>query len=269
MSDSRPIGILDSGLGGLTVVRELFTGMPDETLIYIGDTAHFPYGPRSPQSIKAFAMSNIKKLAAMDIKMLVISCNTISAIALDSICNELRDIPVVGMINPAARAAAAHTAVKRVGVIATEATIASEAYTKAIANIDPSIKTFAKACPLFVPLAKEGIVDAEITQRAAQRYLDEMIHRDVDCLILGSTYYQRLMEIIQSMVGAHVQLIDSAFWVAKEVKTMLNAVNARSGVSGAGKEKSTLYVTDLSASTQSIAAVFLRDTVPEIKKCIL
>jgi glutamate racemase len=205
----------------------------------------------------------------MDIKMLVISCNSISAVALAAIRNELRDIPVVGMITPAARAATAHTASKRIGVIGAEATIASKAYTQAIANIDPTIKTFEKACPMFVPLAEGGLVDADVTQRAALRYLEDLMHLSIDCLILGSTHYRRLLEIIQSTVGAPVQIIDSAFWVTKEAKSMLNAVSARNGASGNGKVTSTFYVTEVTNATQQIAADFLRSNELEIKKLIL
>ncbi|HEX7509914.1 MAG TPA: glutamate racemase, partial [Chitinivibrionales bacterium] len=189
MSDSRPIGMFDSGLGGLTVAQELFACMPGETILYLGDTARCPYGGRSEETIRTFGLQDARFLMAMDIKMLIVACNTVSSVALEGIREEISDIPVIGVVVPGARAAVSRTAIKRVGVIGTSATIRTRSYEKAIARIDPAIKTYGKACPLFVPLVEEGLLNGDITRMAAKRYLNDLIQQGIDCLILGCTHY--------------------------------------------------------------------------------
>ena len=170
MSDARPIGVFDSGLGGLTVVREIFRMMPTESVLYLGDTARLPYGNRSDETIRRFGVEDGLFLASHDIKMLIVACNTVSSVALDEVRKRVPDIPVIGVVQPGARAAVLRTAEKRVGVVGTHATIRTDAYAKAIAEIDPGVKVFSKPCPLFVPLVEEGMVDTDITRLVAERY---------------------------------------------------------------------------------------------------
>jgi glutamate racemase len=249
--------MFDSGLGGLTVAKEFFTSMPGETVLYLGDTARNPYGGRSEETIRDFGLQDARFLLSMDIKMLVVACNTVSSTALESIRKEFNDIPVIGVVSPGARAAVSHTAIKRVGVIGTRATIRSRSYEKAIAMIDPEIKTYGKACPLFVPLVEEGLLDNEITRQASQYYLNDLINYGIDCLILGCTHYPMLMESIQSVMGSGVQLLDSAYWTAKEAKDILTSMNIRNVALTGGKEKSRFFVTDLTESFSDIATSFL------------
>ena len=222
MSDARPIGIFDSGLGGLTVVREVMRLMPGESVIYLGDTARCPYGGRSEETIRTFGMQDAGLLIDLDVKLLVVACNTVSSVALEHIARNCGDTPVVGVVLPGARAAVRRTAQRKVGVIGTTATIRAGAYAKAIHALDPAIKVYAKACPLFVPLVEEGLFDHEITRQAVHYYLAEILELGVDCIILGCTHYPLLMQTIQEMVGTRTQLLDSALWTAREVRESCN-----------------------------------------------
>jgi glutamate racemase len=266
INDPRPIGMFDSGLGGLTVAKEFFSGMPGENIIYLGDTARNPYGGRSEETIKSFGLQDAGFLLSMDIKMLVVACNTVSSVALEAIRNKFNDIPVIGVVVPGARAAVSHTAVKRVGVIGTKATIRTHSYEKAIAMVDPEIKTYSRACPLFVPLVEEGLIDNDITRMAAQHYLYDLVNYGIDCLILGCTHYPMLMESIQGVMGAGVQLLDSAFWTAKEAKDILTAMDIRNAATSGGMEKSRFFVTDLTDGFREISASFLGGNTPNAEK---
>src|SRR5664279_1621803 len=185
MSDNRPIGVFDSGLGGLTVVRELKRLMPGERIIYLGDTARCPYGGRSEDTIKSFGMQDARFLMEQDIKILIVACNTVSSVALDHIERNIKDIPVIGVVMPGARAAVLRTAERKIGIIGTAATIRAGAYSRAIQSLEPSIKVYGKACPLFVPLVEEGLLDHDITRLVVQHYCTEFLDRGVDCIILG------------------------------------------------------------------------------------
>jgi glutamate racemase len=245
MSDPRPIGMFDSGLGGLTVAREVFRCMPGETVVYLGDTARCPYGGRSEETIRTFGMQDARFLVEQDVKMLIVACNTVSSVALDSIRAEINDIPVVGVVLPGARAAVKRTARRKIGVVGTAATIRTGSYEKAIRDIDPDIKIYAKACPLFVPLVEEGLLDSDITRLATQRYLADLVAVGIDCLILGCTHYPLLLETIQSAVGGGIQLLDSALWAAREARDILFALSGLSPDEAGGREKSRFYVTDI------------------------
>ncbi|NLG19248.1 MAG: glutamate racemase [Fibrobacter sp.] len=266
MSDSRPIGVFDSGLGGLTVAKELFRLMPGEKIIYLGDTARCPYGGRSDDTITKFGMQDARFLMEMDIKMLIVACNTVSSVALDHIASEIKEIPVIGVVLPGARAAVLRTAERKVGLIGTSATVRTGSYARAMQNIDPGIKVYAKACPLFVPLVEEGMADHDITRLAAQYYLYEMIDLGVDCLILGCTHYPMLMETIQGTVGTRIQLIDSALWAAKEAQDILTALHSLSDVKTGGLGSSRFIVTDLTHSFEAQASSFLGNQIPAIEK---
>jgi glutamate racemase len=219
-----PIGIFDSGVGGLTVYRALHEHLPNERFVYLGDTARVPYGTKSLATVERYAVENARFLAVHGIKMLVVACNTASALALPAIRSALQ-VDVVGVIGPGARAAVATQQAGRlrtqVGVIATESTVQSGAYTAAIKKADPHAEVIERACPMFVPLAEEGWADNEVTRTIAATYLAELRSK-VDTLVLGCTHYPILRDVIQQTVGDGVNLIDSGKATASEVKALLN-----------------------------------------------
>ena len=219
-----PIGIFDSGVGGLTVYRALHERLPSEHFIYLGDTARVPYGTKSLSTVERYAIENAKFLEAHDIKLLVVACNTASALALPAI-RESVSLPVIGVIGPGARRAAEVATGKTVAVIATEATVQSSAYAKAISNIDSSIKVVERACPLFVPLAEEGWADSEVARSVAEQYLGDLRELNLGALVLGCTHYPILRELISKVVGADVPLIDSGEATAREVQHLLQSNN--------------------------------------------
>ncbi len=266
MSDTRPIGVFDSGLGGLTVVRELFRLMPNEKIVYLGDTARVPYGGRSEEMIRRFGMQDASFLLSHDIKMLIVACNTVSSVALDHIRKNVNEIPVIGVVLPGAKAAVLRTAEKKVGVIGTIATIRANAYAKTIHSIDGSIKVYGKPCPLFVPLVEEGMQHHDITRMTVQHYLYELVDIGIDCLILGCTHYPLLMEIIQGTVGTSIQLMDSAFWTAKEAQDILVALDNAGARDFEGFAQSKFFVTDLTPNFESAAARFLGQPLQHCEK---
>ncbi|HKP39238.1 MAG TPA: glutamate racemase [Pyrinomonadaceae bacterium] len=218
MSTSLPIGIFDSGVGGLTVYRALHEHLSNERFVYLGDTARVPYGTKSLATVERYAVENAQFLAGHGIKLLVVACNTASALALPAIRKSLK-IEVVGVIGPGARAAV-HENGKRVGVIATESTVQSGAYTAAIKKADENAMVIERACPLFVPLAEEGWADNEVARTIAETYLHDLQGK-IDTLVLGCTHYPILREVIQETVGDAVKLIDSGEATAAEVKSLL------------------------------------------------
>ncbi len=224
MDHHLPIGIFDSGVGGLTVYRALHEHLPNERFVYLGDTARVPYGTKSLATVERYAVENARFLAAHGIKMLVVACNTASALALPAIRAAL-EIDVVGVIGPGARAAVALRAGRprsqQIGVIATESTVQSGAYTTAIKKADESANVIERACPLFVPLAEEGWSDNQVTRTIAATYLADL-QTKIDTLVLGCTHYPILRDVIQQTVGPEVRLIDSGEATAAEVKTLLN-----------------------------------------------
>ena len=214
-----PIGIFDSGVGGLTVYRALHEHLPNERFIYLGDTARVPYGTKSLATVERYAVENARFLASHGIKLLVVACNTASALALPAIRSALK-IDVVGVIGPGARAAAALSKGKRIGVVATESTVQSGAYTRAIKKADANATVIERACPLFVPLAEEGWADNEVARTIAESYLADLRSK-TDTLVLGCTHYPILRDVIQQTIGEEVELIDSGEATAAEVKTLL------------------------------------------------
>ena len=215
-----PIGIFDSGVGGLTVYRALHEHLPNEHFIYLGDTARVPYGTKSLSTVERYAIENARFLAARAIKLLIVACNTASALALPAIRNAV-NVAVIGVIEPGARAAVRLTSGKQIGVIATEATVASSAYSKAIGAIDPQIDVVERACPLFVALAEEGWGDTDVARTVAREYLTEFRGRGIGALVLGCTHYPVLRTVISDAVGPAVQLIDSGEATACEVESFL------------------------------------------------
>jgi len=214
-----PIGIFDSGVGGLTVYRALRRHLPRERFIYLGDTARVPYGTKSLATVERYAVENALFLVARGIKILVVACNTASALALPAL-HEAARVPTVGVIEAGARAAVETPRAKRIGVIATEATVQSRAYTHAIKRFAPETEIIERACPLFVPLAEEGESDSDIARMVAEKYLRDL-RGAIDVLILGCTHYPLLRAVIQATVGADIQLIDSGEAVTRDVLKLL------------------------------------------------
>ncbi len=220
MSLDAPIGVFDSGVGGLTVARELMRQMPQEQIIYFGDTARVPYGSKSKETVISFSRQITKFLLTKDVKAIVIACNTASSFALETIRNEL-SIPVIGVIRPGAVAAAQATQNGRIGVIATQGTINSGIYTRTLTEMNSELQVFEKACPLFVPLVEEGWLYDSVTIEIAERYLNELQGYDVDSLVLGCTHYPLLSHTIQKVMGPDVTLVNPAFETAKYTKDVL------------------------------------------------
>lgn len=215
-----PIGVFDSGLGGLTVVRALRTLLPDESLIYVGDTARVPYGPKSPETVRRFSRQIADWLVAQHVKAIVIACNTATAHALDDLRTHV-DVPVIGVIEPGARAAVASPTSGAIGVIGTAGTVASGAYERAIHAVVPARVVHMQACPLFVPLVEEGWVDHPATRLIVREYLAPLREAGVDTLVLGCTHYPLLSGAIAAEMGPAVRLIDSAEETAHETRRLL------------------------------------------------
>jgi len=216
----KAIGIFDSGVGGLTVLREIIRTLPQEDTIYFGDTARVPYGTKSPETVNRYAHEISSFLVKRDIKLLVVACNTVSAVALNSLKKEL-PIPVVGVIEPGAKRAVEVSVSGRIGVIGTAGTIRSSAYTRAIKRLNPDAEVLTRACPLFVPLAEEGWTDNQVARLTAGMYLQEMKESGVDTLVLGCTHYPLLKQIIGEAMGPNVALVDSAEETARTVQDIL------------------------------------------------
>lgn len=250
----QAIGIFDSGVGGLTVLGEIMKALPQEDSIYLGDTARVPYGTKSPETVIRFSRQIASFLVKKDIKLLVVACNTASAVALEVLQAEF-SIPVVGVIEPGAERAVAVTKNGKVGVIGTAGTIRSSAYTKAIKRINPDIEVVTAACPMFVPLAEEGWVDNEVARLTAATYLQDMKAHGVDTLVLGCTHYPLLKGIIAEVMGDGVTLVDSAAETAKTVKTILARSNELRPESEQGNHH--FYVTDVPAGFIRVGNRFL------------
>jgi glutamate racemase len=259
----KAIGIFDSGIGGLTVLREIVAALPDEDLIYLGDTARVPYGIRSPETVTRYSFENTRFLLSQEIKMLVVACNTASAVSLDAIKKEF-SLPVIGVLDPGARAAVAATKTRRIGVIGTEATIASGAYEKAIKRLGPDIGVQTAACPLFVPLAEEGWTDNDVAFLVAQTYLMPFAGSGIDTLVLGCTHYPLLKPVISRVLGNGITLIDSATETAGEVARVLAKLRwKRPGAESAVRR---YFVTDTTTRFEKIGKRFLGDELMHVEQ---
>ena len=250
----RAIGVFDSGVGGLTVVKELIRQLPDENIIYFGDTARVPYGIKSKETIIRFSIENILFLLTQDVKLICVACNTVSSIALPTIKNHFR-VPIVGVLSPGAREAVYATKNKRVGVIGTKATINSHAYEKEIRVLDPAITIVSQACPLFVPFVEEGWINERAVVDVAKVYLNPLKKAGVDTIILGCTHYPLLKTVIKKVMGSGVALIDSAKQVATEVKQIL--ANEALLETNNHKPRRAFYVSDGPAWFSGLAERFL------------
>ncbi|HLR71720.1 MAG TPA: glutamate racemase [Pseudogracilibacillus sp.] len=218
---NRPIGVIDSGVGGLTVAYELMRQLPNEQLIYIGDTLRCPYGPRPKHEVKQFTLEMVQFLMKKHVKMIVVACNTATAFALEDLKKEF-SIPILGVIQPGARAAIKSTKNNKIGIIGTEGTIKSNAYPKALYEINANISVTTLACPLFVPMVEKGIVSGKKSQQIVEKTLKPFRHTtEIDTLVLGCTHYPLLEKTIQTVMGKHIQIISSSEETARETSTIL------------------------------------------------
>jgi glutamate racemase len=253
----KAIGIFDSGIGGLTVLKEIVRKLPDENIIYLGDTARVPYGIRSAETVTRYSFENTNFLLSQEIKMLVVACNTATAVSLEAVKKEY-PLPVIGVLEPGARAAVAATKTRKIGIIGTEATINSGAYERAIKRLAPDIEVTSIACPLFVPLAEEGWTDNDVAELVAEKYLASFRKSGIDMLVLGCTHYPLLKAVISKAIGTGITLVDSATETAKEVADVLEKLKWRGSGNSEGLRK--FYVTDTPARFEMIGKRFLSDS---------
>lgn len=252
--DKRAIGVFDSGLGGLTVVKELISKLPGEDIVYFGDTARIPYGTRSKEAVGRYSAQCVRFLQSQGVKLIVVACNTVSSCCLDLLQDNV-DIPIIGVIKPGARAALEVTSNNRIGIIGTKGTISSGAYENTINSLNPDITLFSRACSLFVPIAEEGWAETDIAYLAAKRYLDDMRDNDIDTLILGCTHYPLLSKAIGQVMGTGVTLVDPAEGTAKVVAEYLYKYNKANRGNNIGDIK--FFVSDFGQGFEQIGSRFL------------
>ncbi|MFH1283537.1 MAG: glutamate racemase [bacterium] len=259
---SLPVGIFDSGIGGLTVLNEIKKVLPKENLIYLGDTARVPYGTKSPESVKKFSMEIAKFLVAKSVKLIVVACNTASATALNMLVKKI-NLPIIGVVKPGAEAALIKTRNKKIAVIGTEATIKSDAYKMMLVKLsDSPVKVYNKSCPLFVPLVEEGWLNNKVTFVIAREYLRNVKKEGVDTLILGCTHYPLLSKLIRKIVGSKIEIVDSARATSNEVKKVL----MRNGLLNQSKKdgKISYYVTDNPSKFKNLAVLFSGNMIKQV-----
>jgi glutamate racemase len=263
MEKEKPIGVFDSGIGGLTVVKRIASYLPLEDIVYFGDTARVPYGSKSNDTVIEYGLQDAKFLMHKNIKALVVACNTVSSIALDELKKRF-DVPIIGMIEPGAKMASMNSSNKKIGVIGTRATISNQAYSKKIKKIDPSIHVFEHSCPLFVPLAEEGWIKHKATYEIAKEYLQEFLKIGIDTLVLGCTHYPILADVIQEVIGKEVKLIDSGIAAAESVKEELDRYNLNTNKFSLGNQS--FYVSDIPMKFKELAELFLGKPISEVQK---
>jgi glutamate racemase len=262
----RPVGVFDSGIGGLTVVRELLRQLPHEHLVYFGDTARVPYGNKSPETVRRYSREILAFLQGRGVKMVVVACNTASAHALEEL-QRLAPVPVEGVVGPGARAAVRASRTGRIGVIGTVGTMKSGAYARAIRALAPDSHVVQQACPLFVPLVEEGWLDHPATRLIAQEYLAPMKGQGIDALVLGCTHYPLLKPLLHEVLGPDIALIDSAEETAKAVAAELTA----SGIANDPKERglAQFVVSDVPEQFERVGAAFLGERVKDVETVVL
>ncbi len=244
LKKDAPIGVFDSGVGGLTVVREIMRQIPNEKIIYFGDTARLPYGSKSRDTVTRFSEQIVRFLRTFQVKTIVVACNTASAYAMERLEQDT-DIPMIGVVKPGAKMAAEMTRNGKVGVIATEATIGSGIYTEYIQDLNKNVTVYGKACPLFVPLVEEGLWEDPVTDEIARRYLTELIDIDIDTLILGCTHYPLIRSTLRKIMGESVTLVNPAYETARELKEMLGKLDLLcTEPPGLGSNRYQFYVSD-------------------------
>ena len=266
MNPDAPLGVFDSGLGGLTVVRALRAALPNESIVYLGDTARVPYGTRSAETVVRYALSCASLLRARRAKAIIVACNTVSAVALDMLRAEF-DMPVLGVIEPGARAAVEAAHGRTIGILGTAGTIASGAYPRAVAAVSTRVAVVSQAAPLLVPLVEEGWLDGEVPHLVARKYLEPVIHSGARVILLGCTHYPLLEHVLQQeadeLAGEHVTIVDSARTTAGTVSAFLEARGLRHD-----QESPNLHimVTDRPRSFEAVASRFLGQQLGEIEQ---
>ncbi len=261
MTKEGAIGVFDSGIGGLTVLKELLNRLPGESFVYFGDTARVPYGTKSTETVLKFSRENVTFLLDHSVKFIVVACNTASAGAVPRLQKEFR-VPILGVIEPGARAAVEMSRTSRIGVIGTAGTIRSGAYQQRITALDPDAEVISKACPFFVPLVEEGWVDGPVTQMVADSYLADFKERGIDVLVLGCTHYPLLRGVISKAVGEKVVLVDSAVETAKDVERALDEQRLRNGD---GERDFTVYLSDIAPDFKQVAERILGRKIPRVR----
>jgi len=262
---SRPIGVFDSGIGGLTVVKELSRLLPNEKIVYFGDTARVPYGNKSKETIIHYSLQIAYFLLKKKIKMLVVACNSASSVSMPTLKRHFH-IPVIGVIEPGAKSAISTSQNKSIGVIGTLGTVSSNSYKKALKKIDKKVIVSQQACPLFVPLAEDGWNKTKIAQDISDEYLKELAKKGIDSLILGCTHYPLLKEVIQSSVGKKVKLIDSGIETAKEVKKILEKKGLLNIHKQTERNHSVFYVSDFPHKFKEVSQRFLSKELKYVHK---
>ncbi len=253
-----PIGVFDSGVGGLTVAREIMRQIPNEKIVYFGDTARVPYGSKSRDTVTRYSRQIVRFLQAQKVKAIVVACNTASAYALDELEREI-DIPILGVVKPGAKVAAESTGNGKIGVIGTEGTINSRIYATYIKQIDEGIEVIGKACPLLVPLVEEGLLKDPVTDEIAMRYLSELKGLDIDTLILGCTHYPLIRSTIGRIMGERVTLVNPAYETARELKELLKAEGLLNQKEmGLGENKYRFFVSDSAEKFKQFATSILK-----------
>ncbi len=266
MDRNAPVGVFDSGVGGLTVAREIMRQMPDERIVYFGDTARVPYGSKSRDTVIRYSKQIIRFLKTQGVKAIVIACNTASAYALETVKKDL-DIPIIGVINAGARTAVNATHNGKIGVIGTEGTIGSGIYTEVMKQLRPEIEVVGKPCPLFVPLVEEGLLHDSVTDEIASRYLSVLKGKYIDTLVLGCTHYPLLRSTMRRLMGDDVTLVNPAYETAIELKALLmeHGLDCDPSISAEG-EKYQFFVSDLAEKFTDFATSILPNEVKETRK---
>ncbi len=266
-----PIGVFDSGVGGLTVAREIMRQIPNERIIYFGDTARVPYGSKSRETILKFSRQIVNFLRTKDVKAVVVACNTASALALETLAPEI-DIPIIGVVIPGAKVAAESTQNGKIGVIATESTIDSGLYTRVITEFNPGVQVYGKACPLFVPLVEEGWLTDPVTVTVAKRYLDPLLETGIDTLVMGCTHYPLLRDTLIEVLGPQVRLVNPAYETALELKRLLDReglLNDGARPLEDGEDMHAFYVSDAANKFREFANTILPFGVDRAKLIVI
>lgn len=266
MDAGAPVGVFDSGVGGLTVVREIMRQIPNEKIIYFGDTARVPYGSKSKETVTRFSRQIVHFLQTHHVKTIVVACNTVSAYALEELEKEI-DIPIIGVVKPGARVASEVTRNGKIGVIATPATISSHIYNQYIEEINPKVTIYEKACPLFVPLVEEGLWIDPVTDEIARRYLTELIDLDIDTLILGCTHYPLIRSTLGRIMGGKVTLVNPAYETAIQLRSLLQEKGLlNENPPKLGENQYQFYVSDMAEKFQVFANSIIKYGILSAKK---
>jgi glutamate racemase len=263
MEKEKPVGVFDSGIGGLSVVKRIATALPQESIVYFGDTARVPYGSKSNATVIDYSVQDAKFLMSKNVKAIVVACNTASAVALPELRKRFH-VPVIGMIEPGSRMAVKESKTGRIGVIGTRTTVSNHAYSNEIKRLNPDAQVFEKACPLFVPLAEEGWVNHKATYDIAEEYLADLKKLDIDTLVLGCTHYPMLAGVIQKVIGDNVKLIDSGIASAEVVREEISRIGLETNSFANGNQD--FFVSDIPTKFTEVAELFLGRHVENVKK---